>query len=34
MEIFTDMTFVLALLIGSIIALLFAFVRKKRSSEH
>jgi hypothetical protein len=30
MEYLTDMTFVLALLIGSIVALMFVYVKKKR----
>ncbi|MDQ0163225.1 EYxxD motif small membrane protein [Aeribacillus alveayuensis] len=32
-EYLTDMSFVLAILIGSIVALLFVFIRKKRGSE-
>lgn len=31
MEYLTDMSFVLALLIGSIVALLFVFVKKRRA---
>ncbi|WP_341482360.1 EYxxD motif small membrane protein [Bacillus kexueae] len=30
MEFFTDMSFVMAIIIGSIVALYYAFVRKKR----
>ncbi|WP_326946393.1 EYxxD motif small membrane protein [Bacillus alveayuensis] len=32
-EYLTDMSFVFAILIGSIVALLFVFIRKKRGSE-